>query len=633
MSATLSGLSARLANRATSRQQLISRIRERAERLETLSDNDLMASSMTLINELQAPCQIDEPDIQVEAAAHVTESIRRREGIRLHDVQLLGGLVIASGEIAEMQTGEGKTFVAIVGAYLQAIAGRGVHVSTTNAYLARRDFETAERLLAPLGISVGFLPEDAGLAATRAAYDCDVTYGTGYQFGFDYLRDQIARRERSERCLGHRVIQAIHGVDDSTAYLRQRRPFAMAIVDEADSVMIDEAMVPLIISGASAEEESDEAYLLSNELAADLIEQEDYEIDPQSQAICLTVKGNAKIHAGWQHRAMPSLVRPWAKYVENAIRANLHLQRDQHYVVRDGEVQIVDQNTGRIFSDRTWRDGLHQAVEAKEGLKVRATEQSTSRITRQRFFGFYERVAGLTGTIAESADEIKYFYDLKVTTIPTNVPCRRFQLPSRFFARLDAKRAAIAESAARLHHKLQPVLIGTTTIEESRKISELLAARQVSHLVLNGVQDEDEADIISRAGRVGSVLVATNMAGRGTDIKPCKDAKARGGLHVIAAQHAPSARIDRQLVGRSARQGDPGSCQYFVSAEDELIAKNDPGLANRIVSAADASGECRQDFAADISKLQNKLEAAYFRRRKLSVQSDLWFDQVREALH
>jgi len=631
MAALLTKLANKL-RRCPAAEDLVNPIRERALLLENLQDAELLAESLALSNQGEEAGLVDDPKLLVPAAALITESIRRVAGIRLHDVQLRGGLVVASGRIAEMQTGEGKTFVAVVAAYLQAITRRGVHVSTTNAYLANRDYEIVSPMVRPLGITVGLLEDQASVVTTRAAYNCDVTYGTGYQFGFDFLRDQLARRQHAERSIGHDVVQSIHGLHDSNDHLRQRQ-FAMAIVDEADSVMIDEAMVPLIISGEGSANESVEAYRIANDIAAELIEDVHYEIDPRSKSITLTTAGRTEAHRCWDRRSIPSLVRPWTKYIENALQANIRFQRDQHYVLKDGTVQIVDQNTGRIFSDRTWRDGLHQAVEAKEAVEIQPSEQSVSRITRQRFFNFYERVGGLTGTITESRDEIQHFYNLGVVQIPTNVPCNRVYLPARYFATNRAKRAAIADSVKELHEKRRPVLVGTTTIEESLALSEVLSGAQISHLVLNGMQDDEEAGIISRAGHAGTVLVATNMAGRGTDIKPCEEAKSLGGLHVIAAQHALSPRIDRQLVGRAARQSDPGSCQYFASAEDELISNHDPALEKSMVASADANGECIRDFSDDIARLQSRIEAAAFESRRKSVQSDYWFDQIRETLH
>ena len=541
-------------------------------------------------------------------------------------------LVIAGGQIAEMQTGEGKTLVAATGAYIGSLTGRGVHVATTNDYLASRDFETAVPIMKLLGMSTGLLESNAPLELTRAAYRCDVTYGSGYQFGFDYLRDQLVLAQQESQPLGDKVIRAIHGFSTSKDSLRHRG-FTLAIVDEADSVMIDEAMVPLIISGAAAGQESEDAYQMADSLVKELAEEKDFVIDPQNSSLTLTDAGRAKIHAALRDCTVPDLVRPWSRYIENALQAHHRFRRDEHYVVKDGEVQIVDQNTGRIFPDRTWRDGLHQAVEAKETVQIRPSEQSTTRITRQRFFGFYQRVAGLTGTISESAEEMHHFYRLPIVGIPTNVPCLREQLPTRFFSTTDAKHQAIARRIGQLRSRCQPVLIGTTTIEQSRQISQTLRDHSIPHLVLNGMQDQEEAEIISRAGEAESVLVATNMAGRGTDIKPCREALEAGGLHVIATQHASSPRIDRQLIGRSARQGDPGSCQFFISAEDELLIKYAPRLAERLIDNADKDGHCSCDISDEIDKLQRRIEAQHFTMRKLSVQSDVWFDQVREALH
>ena len=616
----------------TSRAELLPSIRQQEQQLTELPDVELALRAAQLARALGDADFVDQPELLVPATALAAESVRRVMGFQLHDVQLLAATVIASGQIAEMQTGEGKTLVAAAGAFIGSLSRRGVHVATTNEYLARRDYETAKPILTLLGISVSLLDPKASVAETCAAYESDVTYGSGYQFGFDYLRDQITLNQRAGRQLGHRVTHAIHGFAGNDRFLRQRG-FAMAIIDEADSVMIDEAMVPLIISGPTCGDEPTAAYLLANQIIDQLTEGEDFTIDSRKSTITLTMVGKSRIHAALRERPVPELLRPWSRYIENALQAHHHFRRDEHYVVVDGEVQIVDQNTGRIFADRTWRDGLHQAVEAKEAVQIRPSQQSTSRITRQRFYGFYDRLCGLTGTISESAEEIRHFYGLQIVPIPTNVPCLREQLPTRFFADNDAKLQAVADSAAAFHSRRQPVLIGTTTIAQSHQISDLLNHQSTPHLVLNGVQDEDEAKIVSQAGVAGSVLVATNMAGRGTDIKPCPEALSLGGLHVIATEHALSPRIDRQLVGRAARQGNPGSCQFFVSAQDELISKYAPQLADRMISAADANGHCDCDLSADITKLQRRIEAKHFEMRKLNVQSDVWFDKVRETLH
>jgi preprotein translocase subunit SecA len=607
-------------------------IRDRADKHRRSSDANLLNSANELSYYARQLDSVDVPQVRIPAMALAVEAIRRATTLQLHDEQIHGALTLSSGRIAQMQTGEGKTLVAIAGAFVQSLLRCGVHVSTTNSYLAERDGEQAASILKLLGVSVGNLIENSPVDAVRAAYACDVTYGTGYQFGFDYLRDQMTRRDRAERPLGSEVVAAIHGNRRANDCLRQRG-FAMAIVDEADSVMIDEAMVPLVLSGQPVAEETDEAFRLAHDIAVSLEVDQDFMIDTDSAQIGLSTDTRERIHKAMHGMNLRQLVRPWNRYVENALYAIHNLHPDVHYVVQDDEVQLVDRNTGRIFPDRTWRDGLHQAVETKEGVTIRPNDFSTTRITRQRFFRFYDRVGGLTGTASEGAAELNHFYGLEVVDIPTHRPCVRKRLPARFFATTEAKYAAIVRSVCQFHARKQPVLVGTNTIQQSYQLSTLLGAVPLQHVILNGVQDETEAEIIGVAGHAGAVTVATNMAGRGTDIKPTQESISLGGLHVIATEHSTSTRIDRQLIGRSARQGDPGSCQHFVSAEDELLTKYAPGLARKITSAADSDGECRLDFSSEISRLQSQIEERQFVARKKVVQSDAWFDNIRKALH
>lgn len=621
-----------LAHRAATADTAPERIRQQAESWSGRADEELARKAGRLSQKVQHLGTADCPEVLIPGAALFCEALRRTSGIRLYDVQLAGGLVLAGGQIAEMQTGEGKTLVAGLGAFLQGLTRRGVHVSTTNAYLAQRDFEGLAPVFQLLGLSAGLLRDGDRPAAARAAYQCDITYGTGYQFGFDYLRDQTVLRERSRSRLGDNVVRAIHGRHENSSFLRQRG-FAMAIVDEADSVMIEEAAVPLVLSSRAGDAESERPYLLAQQLAVELTAQRDYQVDRRALRVVLLPPARATVHRWLRGRNVPALVRPWTKYVENALHANHLLERDEHYVVRDQQVQIVDQNTGRIFADRTWRDGLHQAVEAKEGLPVRPSDSSTARITRQRFFQLYDRVSGLTGTAQEAKDELHYFYQLRVVPLPTHQPCRRRRLRTRFFATTDAKLKAIVDSVQQHYDTRQPVLIGTRTIRQSRLVSRQLEARGVPHVVLNGTQDPSEAEIVRQAGQAGAVTVATNMAGRGTDIVPSSQALQLGGLHVIAAEQGESRRVDRQLAGRAARQGNPGSCQCFVSAEDDLIDQHDAQLARRLRRSADQQGECREDFSADIDRLQSRVERLQFENRKKLVQSDAWFDSVRETLN
>ncbi len=610
----------------------IARIRTIGDFYQQMSAEELQEETDSLSHEAIALGSVDQPELQVRIFALVTEAVRRATALTLHDEQLHAAMIISNGSIAQMQTGEGKTLVAVAGAFAHGLLRRGVHVSTTNAYLAERDYELARTILSPLNISVGHVAADLPIDATRAAYDCDVTYGTGYQFGFDYLRDQMTLREQVERPLGSEVAASIHGNRRADDRLRQRS-LAMAIVDEADSVMIDEAMVPLVLSGQPVTTETDEAFRVAHRVALLLHEQEDFSVDSNSKQIALSAQTCDKIHEEMRGTNIRQLVRPWSRYVENALYAIHNLERDVHYVVQDDEVQLVDRNTGRIFPDRTWRDGLHQAVETKEGVTIRPNDFSTTRITRQRFFQFYDRIGGLTGTAIEASGELKHFYGLDVVDVPTHEPCLRRHLPARFFTDNETKYVAIAECVQACHDRGQPVLVGTTTIQQSRELSSSLAKLSIKHVVLNGVQDESEAEIISAAGEVAAVTVATNMAGRGTDIKPSSEAIRRGGLQVVAAEYALSARTDRQLVGRAARQGDPGSCQQFLSADDELVSLHAPQLAQRIIDEADPSGEYHCDLTEAIGQLQTQIEANSFAARKQIVQSDAWFDTIRQTLH
>ncbi|MCA9211541.1 MAG: hypothetical protein KDB27_00625, partial [Planctomycetales bacterium] len=495
-------------------EALIPAIRELATDLTSCEDVDLAERSAALSLQAIQSRSVDDVQIVVPALALVTEAVRRATAIRLHDEQLLAAMILSRGQIAEMQTGEGKTLVAIAAAYCHSLLRKGVHVATTNAYLAERDSTEAQSILSMLNTSVGYVRENASVTATRGAYNSDVTYATGYQFGFDYLRDQMASRDRSERPLGSDVLAALKGRDTEDSILRQRS-LAMAIIDEADSVMIDEAMVPLVLSGQPVAQETDEAFRAAHRIAQLLTKDNDFSLDRDSNKVQLTPETHAKIQLEMESLNIRQLVRPWSRYIENALYAIHNLHKNVHYIVDDNNVQLVDQNTGRVFPDRTWRDGLHQAVETKEGVTIRPNDFATTRITRQRFFRLYDRVGGLTGTAVEARDELQHFYGLHVVEIPTHQPCRRKTIPTRFFSTTAAKHRAIAESVAIVHRTGQPVLVGTTTIKQSIEISRRLTALSVPHVILNGIQDRGEAEIISSAGKPRAVTVATNMAGRG----------------------------------------------------------------------------------------------------------------------
>jgi len=567
------------------------------------------------------------PDLLVPAFALVNEALRRTLGICYYDVQLLGGLTLARGSVAEMQTGEGKTYVAVLPAFVHALGGSGVHVVTSNDYLADRDFHLLRPAYELLGMSVGLLPPNGALPEKRSAYRCDVTYGPGYEFGFDYLRDQVALRQDEEARLGENLLGRLRKGAGATQPIQ--RGLACAIVDEVDHVLIDDANSPLIISESTAAAAEDaEAHRVARSLISRLRRDQDYQIDASSGLVQLTDQGSQTVHEDGNQIPWKVLLRPWSEYVTQALRVELQFRRDVQYVVQDGQVRVVDESTGRVFSERSWRDGLHQAIEAREGLEVTAEKRPIARITRQRFYRLYKRLCGMTGTAVESEDEFREFYGVDVVPIPLWKPSQRTLVPSRTFADADAKWAAVVEAVGQIHTTGRPVLVGTRTIAASEVLAERLRDCGVPHQLLNGKQDADEAMVIAGAGQPGAVTIATNMAGRGTDIKLAPGVAERGGLHVISTERHASGRIDRQLVGRCARQGDPGTAQFFVSADDELISSFRPWLGRSIRRAAGADGEVETDFEFAFRKTQAQAEKRGRERRRILFQSDQHRDSV-----
>ena len=568
----------------------------------------------------------------IERLAFGAEAVFRIQRFRLHDVQLMAIAASSFGKAVEMQTGEGKTLVAGITAYVRSLDGKGVHVATTNDYLAARDEEELAPIYELLGIRSAMLPAENSLLQKRAAYDAEVTYGPGYQFGFDYLHDQLTLREHSPNGLGQTTLREINGIDLKTL-LGQNREHFFTVVDEADSVLIDEAVTPLVISAGPVDEKDATPYLRAARFANELNEGKEFELQENGRRIELTDAGRIRIHEELQkNRKGMQIVRPWPEYIENALKAKHLFQRNEHYVVANDEVLIVDQNTGRIHPDRHWQGGLHQAVEAKESVPVQLRPSSIARITRQRYYGKYDRIAGMSGTMMNVQSEILSVYGMPTVKIPTNVPTRRKILRNRFFASWDAKLKAIANDCEKRNATGQPILIGTRTIRESTRVSEVLSARGLDVIVLNGIQDQEEAEIVAAAGRFGAITIATNMAGRGTDIKPCDRALQAGGLHVIGTEPNDSQRIDRQLIGRSARQGDLGSAQFFISAEDDLIESIAPEFGQQIVAASKRDGESKTDFSRSIKKLQKEKEETAFEARKALVAADNWMDLVRESV-
>ena len=556
-----------------------------------------------------------------EAMAFAKEATSRVLGMELYDAQLIAGNALVNKKIAEMHTGEGKTIAAVPGAVFGSLFGTGVHVATPNSYLAERDYDQLKDIYQSIGLSAGLLPTGEGTsdpAQTKAAYDCDVTYGTGYEFGFDYLRDQMILRERKQQPLGH---QALSGLRGNKGQSLAQRGLGFSIVDEADNVLIDDATSPQVLSEFQPGEAPDSnAVKLARSIALKLCKGTHF-LEPQPGAIQLTPEGESQIHD--REIAIPTreLIRPWKDYVEAALRAEHHFVRDVEYVVGEDGVRIVDQSTGRIFEDRSWQAGLHQAVEAKEGISISPESLPLATITRQRFYRLYQSLAGMTGTTQCCLAEFKTIYGLEVEKIPLRKPSQRRVLPMRVFDQAERKWDAIRNSIVDLQSKGRPVLIGTRTIKESQILANLLTAANFDFELLNGTQDADEAELISRAGLAGAITIATNLAGRGTDFKMPPEVIQSGGLHVIVSECHASFRVDRQLIGRCARQGQPGSCQTFVSADDWLLETHADWLAETIRKIA-KKGEMESGIETSIRDLQTRLEREQFANRLQLLRSN-----------
>jgi len=589
------------------------------------SDARLREQSLELRK--KAAAREGEETWRAEAVALISEAIRRTTKLVPYDCQLAAGLSLAAGEIAEMATGEGKTLAAMLPAYVFALHGRGAHVATVNPYLAARDAEFARPAFALLGMSVGSLEERVPNEQKRAAYAADVTYGVGTEFGFDYLRDQLTlRANRGGRApLFHEVLL---GTAPAPPKLLQRG-HAFAIVDEADSIFLDEARSPLILSAGQPRAcEHPEPYRLADQLARTLREGEHFERERGIPE--LTDAGRAAAQAGLTDEALPHVRRPWGRYVSQALHARYAMRRDVHFIVHEGKVVIVDEFTGRPCPDRTWRGGLHQAAECAAGVEISEENESEATITRPAYFRLYGRVCGLTGTATEAAGELRASYELGVRVVPLHRLGRRELLPDRVFVDRQAKLRAVAAEIAVRRGRGQPVLVGTRTVANSEALAEVLTG--FSFRLLNAKQDAEEAEIIAQAGEPGTVTIATNMAGRGAHIPLPPESERAGGLHVIGLERHESARIDRQLAGRAARQGQPGSAQFFLSLQDELLVKNEPELAEKLARRANAEGELPANCAAPFLRAQRKTELHDRAARAALAEYDRWLDELKQAL-
>ena len=589
---------------------IVRRINDLEPKLAGLSDASLQEKTFEFKNRLANGETLD--DILPEAFAVVREASRRVTGMRHFDVQLLGGIVLHRGDIAEMRTGEGKTLVATLPVYLNALTGKGVHVVTVNDYLATRDSEDMGRIYKFLGLSVGLIVHDLTYDQRRRAYNADVTYGTNNEFGFDYLRDNM-------------VISADQMV---------QRPLNYCIVDEVDSILIDEARTPLIISGPG-EKSTDLYYTLAGIVKT--FTKDDYTMDEKQKTIAPTDSGVAKVEKMLgisnmfdnDHLDLNHLVI-------QALRARFMMHRDKDYVVKNGEIVIVDEFTGRLMFGRRYSDGLHQSIEAKENVKVQGESKTLATITFQNYFRMYEKLAGMTGTAKTEEDEFNKIYKLDVYVIPTNKPAIRKDLPDVIYKTKNAKYRAVVREVKKRHATGQPILVGTTSINQSEILSQLLDKENIVHNVLNAKYHEKEAEIIKNAGQKGMVTIATNMAGRGTDIKLGPGVAELGGLMIIGTERHESRRIDNQLRGRAGRQGDPGTTQFFLSLEDDLMrifgSDNISKFMDKLGMDEDEPITAKM-ITRSIEKAQKKVESHNFEIRKYVLEYDDVMNQQREVLY
>lgn len=631
--------------------KIVAQINALESDIQALDDEQLKAQTPKLKDRLAAGETLD--DILPEAFATVREAAMRTLGQRHYDVQMLGGIVLHRGEIAEMATGEGKTLVATLPTYLNALEGKGVHVVTVNDYLARRDAEWMGQVYRFLGLEVGVIVPNLPEEQRRAAYASDITYGTNNEFGFDYLRDNMK----------YSRAQMVH------------RPFNFAIVDEVDSILIDEARTPLIISGPT--EDKSELYMGVDAVVKKL-EEDDYELDEKQRSVTLTEDGTEKAERLLEEAGLLEGANLYdyentlvVHHLQQALKANTLQKRDKDYLVKNDEIVIIDEFTGRMMEGRRWSDGLHQAVEAKEGVPIKPENQTLASITFQNYFRMYPKLAGMTGTALTEAPEFYDIYKMNVTTIPTNVPIQRIDDTDEFYKDEMDKFAAIAKAIREASERGQPVLVGTVSIEKSELLSEFLNKEKVEHAVLNARHHEREAHIVAQAGRTGAVTIATNMAGRGTDIQlggnvefriedelsemeegPEREAaierikaevaeekekvKEAGGLFVLATERHESRRIDNQLRGRSGRQGDPGLSRFYLSLDDDLLRIFGPQtMFAKMVRSNLEEGEAIVSpwVAKAIETAQKKVEARNYDIRKQVVEYDDVMNDQRKVIY
>jgi len=586
-----------LSNRLTHWRRSADDIISRSTALRGLTDDELKKLGLDL--RWRAKSGIELTRLIPEAFALIREAARRTLGMEHYLVQIMGAIAIFEGGLAEMQTGEGKTLTALMPTFLRALPGRGSHVVTVNDYLAQRDADTMRPAYEMGGLTVGCIQTPQATDERRAEYACDVTYGTAKELGFDFLRDRLRLDAENAGTPGEKLVQRGH---------------YFALVDEADSVLIDDARTPLIISTTEPNRPAMvELYRWCAQRAQTLTPQNDFEYDPHKREAVLTEGGCRRVLLSGKP-ALVAAIEPEQIYrqIELALIGQHGFVRDRDYVIHDDEIVIVDESTGRMMDGRKWQQGLHQAIEAKEEILITPRTLAAAQVTVQRFFRQYAHVGGMTGTAISLRAEMRRTYRMQVTAIPTHRPCIRTGLAPRVFATWQAKAEAIAAEIEAMLADGRSVLVGTPSIEASERLSRTLLERSLHHEVLNARFLKEEAAIVSQAGRRGQVTIATNMAGRGTDIILEDEVRRHGGLHVIATEIHSSARIDRQLVGRAARQGDPGSYRFFVSLEDELLRCMRPAALAKI--QARAAAQCRASGNLELSK---EFLAVFYRAQRL----------------
>jgi preprotein translocase subunit SecA len=582
-----------------------------ADEMKALTDEELSQKTTEFKTRLQEGEKVD--DLLPEAYAVVREASTRVLNMTPFHVQLLGAIALHEGNISEMKTGEGKTLVATMPLYLNALTGKGVHLVTVNEYLAARDAETMGELFEFLGLTVGLNVSGLSHDEKQEAYRADITYATNNELGFDYLRDNMVLYKEE-------MVQ---------------RPLHFAIIDEVDSILIDEARTPLIISGSA--EKSTILYTQANQFVRLLKQEEDYNVDIKTKSVQLTEEGMTKAERFFKvENLFDTKNIQLNHHVHQALKAHTIMHLDQDYVVQDGEIVIVDQFTGRLMAGRRYSDGLHQAIEAKEGLQIQRESKTLATITFQNYFRMYQKLSGMTGTAKTEEEEFQSIYNMDVIVIPTNQPVDREDKPDLIFKTMDGKFSAVVKEIARAYQTGQPVLVGTVAVETSELISQLLKKKGIPHNVLNAKNHAKEAEIIENAGQMSAVTIATNMAGRGTDIKLGEGVKELGGLYIIGTERHESRRIDNQLRGRSGRQGDPGMSQFYLSMEDELMRRfgsdRMKGMMDRLGMADDQPIESKL-VTRSVESAQKRVEGNNFDARKQLLQFDDVMRQQREIIY